>query len=311
MVQGLAQDARQIKENMVLMGIAGRRVFAVSAPYGIDVKNLPADIAEKTKDVPEIERRKIATLHQAVGHIREKTGAGQVKAITLSEGSIVFAGTAKAQPDWFSDAILVEPAGMTNPDEPDQPPAEGTIGKIVESAESLYGAGKLAVGGVKDTILQDARIKKAEIEKKYKIDLSSRLVALQRKLGILNPKDFDPKFARENVAISKENAAKSTAKDRDRIIGAIPIIAGYRIGDTLKNLREQNGLQIVVVEGVNDQFFNVKQMRQSSRADMMDGSLVVKGGHGQMTIRPKPYTAAFDNVLDSLETKRKKRPAAK
>ena len=294
MIQGLAQDARQIKENMVLMGIAGHRVFAVNGPYGIDVNNLPADIAEKTKDVPEIERRKAATLYEAVDHIRKKTGAEQVKAITISEGSIILAETAAAQPEWFSDAILVEPAGMTEDDS----------------------AARLTLGGVADGLMEGVRIKKAEIENNHNINLSNRLVALQRKLGLLNPKGFDPEEAKKNVAISQENAARSTKNDFERIVGAIPIIAKYRIGPILKKLREKKDednndkhyLQFVVVSGVEDKYFKTRKMREYSEAEMMDGSLVVKGGHGQMTIQPKPYTAAFDNILDNLETKRKKRP---
>jgi pimeloyl-ACP methyl ester carboxylesterase len=234
-------------------------------------------------------------------------GISQVNAITHSEGAIVLAEAAKKNSKFFRNVIMVEPAGISK-SKTDNP---------------WVAAGILSVSGALDTALEKVRIEKGALENKAKkyaaeheieapeilsqidrqLGIKERLAALEAKLGLKTPKNFDPERARQNAAIGKENAAISAKADFRRIISAIPVIARYQIGETMVELRKK-GIKIVIFQGVDDQFFDARSVMENLPKGSYDNVVSIGGTHGQVSLQAEAHSDAFSDTFKSLEWKR-------
>jgi hypothetical protein len=78
-----------------------------------------------------------------------------------------------------------------------------------------------------------------------------------------------------------------------------------QIHDMLRLLHEK-GIGIVVMSGVDDPVFPMDKMQQIAKADMLDGFLSLRGGHGEIGNHPDRYMTAAEDMLTKIEEKRER-----
>lgn len=99
---------------------------------------------------------------------------------------------------------------------------------------------------------------------------------------------------------------KYFAKNPIRSIREAVDISNSQIHEMLRYLHEK-GIGIVVMSGVDDPVFPMDKMQEIAKADMLDGFLSLKGGHGEIGNHPELYMAAAEKMLSALEEKQRKR----
>jgi len=82
-------------------------------------------------------------------------------------------------------------------------------------------------------------------------------------------------------------------------------ISKSQIHDMLRYLHEK-GIGIVVLSGVDDPVFPMNKMQEIAKADMLDGFLSLRGGHGELGVRPELFVTAATDMLAKLEVKKQK-----
>lgn len=123
----------------------------------------------------------------------------------------------------------------------------------------------------------------------------------------------------EGIAITEteKQIMKTAALEAIKYIAKNPVrafregknIAESQIHDMLRYLHEK-GIGIVVMSGVDDPIFPMGRMQEIAKADMLDGFLSVKGGHGAIGEHPELFMAAAEEMLTAVEEKKKKEHAA-
>jgi len=89
----------------------------------------------------------------------------------------------------------------------------------------------------------------------------------------------------EGIAISKSNS---------------------QIHEALRYLHEK-GVSICVIAPVDDPVFPMKDIQKIVKADMLDGFLSVRGGHGAIGEHPELYIEAIKGLVKSMKRKREKK----
>ncbi|MCK9351434.1 MAG: alpha/beta fold hydrolase [Candidatus Paceibacterota bacterium] len=87
-----------------------------------------------------------------------------------------------------------------------------------------------------------------------------------------------------------------------RSLSSAKAISESDIIDMLKELK-QKGINVSVVHGVDDKVFPMERVQRETDADTVTGFYSVQGGHNDIYLTPKQYTAAIDAALDALENK--------
>lgn len=81
-------------------------------------------------------------------------------------------------------------------------------------------------------------------------------------------------------------------------------IANAQIHDLLKGIKDE-GIGIIIIHGVKDRVFPMKEIQKQTKAPMVDGFYSVKGGHGEFLINAEKYTRVAEEALSALEEKQK------
>ncbi len=100
-IPGFSATPEALKDSIIRIAEAGRRVISAYAPHGI-----PSERAEG--DLPPAEMRKLELLLSLL----EKKELQKINVIANSEGAISVAVAAVLYPEKFENIVLVEPAGI-------------------------------------------------------------------------------------------------------------------------------------------------------------------------------------------------------
>lgn len=80
-------------------------------------------------------------------------------------------------------------------------------------------------------------------------------------------------------------------------------IADAEIHNWLKELKDQ-GIGIAIIHGVDDKAFPMERMQAVAKSEQMHGFYSVKGGHNDIYLKPKEFTALAENALSGLENRK-------
>lgn len=112
------------------------------------------------------------------------------------------------------------------------------------------------------------------------------------------------------VTETERGVAKAAGRQAVKYIAKNPVrsgreamdIASSQIHEMLRQLHEQ-GIGIVVMSAVDDPVFPPEKMQRIAKADMLDGFLSVRGGHGEIGAHPEKYMVVAEQMLSKLENK--------
>ncbi len=105
---------------------------------------------------------------------------------------------------------------------------------------------------------------------------------------------------KEVGADAAREAVKYLTKNPVRAIREAKEISDSQIHDMLRYLHEK-GIGIVVVNAVDDPVFPPEKMQAIAKADMLDGFLSIRGGHGAIGDHPELFVPAVEKMLTALE----------
>lgn len=80
-------------------------------------------------------------------------------------------------------------------------------------------------------------------------------------------------------------------------------IADAEIHTWLKELKDQ-GIGIAMIHGVDDKAFPMERVQEVAKSEQMHGFYSVRGGHNEIYLRPKEFTALAENALSGLENRK-------
>ncbi len=84
-----------------------------------------------------------------------------------------------------------------------------------------------------------------------------------------------------------------------------------QIAEMMRYLHNEKGIGIVVMHAVDDPVFPMNRIQKMVKADMIDGFLSVRGGHGEIGNHPELYVTAADQMLTAMEEKSNKKEVVK
>lgn len=197
--------------------------------------------------------------------ILEHKGLNKVDVIAHSEGAINAAIAAMLHPEKFRNMVLFAPAGLIG---------EDTFTRLLKG---FAGQSKRA-----ESLNAMSREGKGEGLPEIAVTETEKQVA---------------------SAAAKE-VLKYFAKNPLRSIRETMDISKSQIHEMLRYLHEK-GIGIVVMSGVDDPVFPMDKMQEVAKADMLDGFLSLRGGHGEIGNHPELYMAAAEKMLTALEEKQK------
>lgn len=103
---------------------------------------------------------------------------------------------------------------------------------------------------------------------------------------------------------------KYFARNPARALREAGELSRTQIHDMLKYLHEK-GVGIGIIHGVDDPVYPMDRIQKMVKADMVDGFMSVRGGHGEIGTHPEIYMAAAEELLTAIEKKRRERKALK
>lgn len=112
--------------------------------------------------------------------------------------------------------------------------------------------------------------------------------------GFSKQKGVTATAAREAIKYFRSNPIRGIKEAVD--------LAGSQIHDMLPGLLDK-GVGIIIISGMDDPAFPMERMQKIVKADMVDGFLSVRGGHGEIGDHPERYMTAAESMLTALETK--------
>ncbi|MEX0649967.1 MAG: alpha/beta hydrolase [Candidatus Andersenbacteria bacterium] len=80
-------------------------------------------------------------------------------------------------------------------------------------------------------------------------------------------------------------------------------IADSEIHNWLKELKDQ-GIGIAIIHGVDDKALPMERMQKVAKLEQMHGFYSVKGGHNEIYLKPKEFTALAEHALSGLEKRK-------
>lgn len=109
------------------------------------------------------------------------------------------------------------------------------------------------------------------------------------------------------AAVAQKEAAKYFGKNPYRALmeGIAISKSNSQIHEVLRILRKK-GVSICVIAPVDDPVFPMKDIQKIVKADMLDGFLSVRGGHGAIGEHPELYIEAIKGLVKSMKKKREK-----
>jgi len=110
------------------------------------------------------------------------------------------------------------------------------------------------------------------------------------------------------AAVAGKEGAKYFAQNPYRALmeGIAMSKSSSQIHETLRYLHGK-GVSICVIVAVDDLVFPMKDIQKIVKADMLDGFLSVRGGHGAMGEHPELYIEAIKGLVKSMKKKREKK----
>lgn len=82
-------------------------------------------------------------------------------------------------------------------------------------------------------------------------------------------------------------------------------VSEIKIHEMLRYLKEKD-IGVVVMATADDPVFPMDKMQKIAKADMLDGFLSLRGGHGTAFEHPELYMAAAEQMLTAMEEKQRK-----
>ncbi len=104
-------------------------------------------------------------------------------------------------------------------------------------------------------------------------------------------------------AVAGKEGAKYFLTNPYRALMEGMAISDSQIHEALRYLHEK-GVSICVIAAVDDPVFPMKDIQKIVKADMLDGFLSVRGGHGAMGEHPELYIEAIKGLVKSMKKKR-------
>lgn len=111
---------------------------------------------------------------------------------------------------------------------------------------------------------------------------------------------------KEVQAVAGKEALKYFLKNPVRLLQEGTAIYNSQIHEALRYLHEK-GVSICVIAPVDDPVFPMKDIQKIVKADMLDGFLSVRGGHGAIGEHPELYIEAIKGLVKSMKKKREKK----
>ncbi|MBI3255669.1 MAG: alpha/beta hydrolase [Candidatus Andersenbacteria bacterium] len=99
-------------------------------------------------------------------------------------------------------------------------------------------------------------------------------------------------------------SGKAMASNPLESVKQVFAIAAAEIHTWLKELKDQ-GIGIAVIHGVDDKAFPMERVQEVARSEQMHGFYSVKGGHNDIYLKPKQFTALAENALSGLENRKR------
>lgn len=112
-------------------------------------------------------------------------------------------------------------------------------------------------------------------------------------------------YEKEVQALAGKEALKYFAKNPIRALKEGVAISNSQIHEALRYLHGK-GVSISVIATVDDPVFPMKDIQKIVKADMLDGFLSVRGGHGAIGEHPELYIEAIKGLVKSMRKKREK-----
>ncbi|MBI4085319.1 MAG: alpha/beta hydrolase [Candidatus Liptonbacteria bacterium] len=106
-------------------------------------------------------------------------------------------------------------------------------------------------------------------------------------------------------AVAGKEGAKYFAKNPLRALKEGVAISNSQIHEALRYLHGKD-IGVCVISGVDDPVFPMKRLQKIVKADMLDGFLSVRGGHGAVGEHPEHYIEAAKGMLAAMENKQVK-----
>jgi len=202
-------------------------------------------------------------LDKVVAYLKmlDMKGLDKVDVVAHSEGAIHAIYAAMLRPDRFRSIVLVDPAGMVGEDNKKRLLAGAAIDVM-----HLQGLNLLKREGLGGFAKKSGKAMK-ELAKSYGAGLDKSSMG-SRVLG----KGWE----------------------------SIGIISKTKIHELLEAVRVQ-GIKVAIVHGVDDKFFNMEDVQEMTKKEMIDGFYSTKGTHNEVYLNPRPHTNLIDHSLDSLE----------
>ncbi|HUX35804.1 MAG TPA: alpha/beta hydrolase [Candidatus Paceibacterota bacterium] len=108
-------------------------------------------------------------------------------------------------------------------------------------------------------------------------------------------------------AVAQKEGAKYWINPYRALMEGIAISkSNSQIHEVLRILHKK-GVSICVIAGVDDPVFPMKDIQKIVKADMLDGFLSVRGGHGAIGEHPELYIEAIKGLVKSMDRKREKK----
>lgn len=100
-----------------------------------------------------------------------------------------------------------------------------------------------------------------------------------------------------------QESGKAMASGPLQSVKQVFAIADAEIHNWLKELKDQ-GLGIAVIHGVDDKALPMERMQKVAKLEQMHGFYSVKGGHNDIYLKPKAFTALAEHALSGLENRK-------
>lgn len=125
------------------------------------------------------------------------------------------------------------------------------------------------------------------------------------------------KFPEISVTETEKEVAAKAAKEALKYLAGNPIRAlkeaaaltdeKAQILEMLRYLHNEKGIGMGIIHGVDDPVFPMERVQEMVKADMIDGFLSVRGGHGEIGNHPERYMTAAKKMLDAIEKKKRRK----
>lgn len=125
--------------------------------------------------------------------------------------------------------------------------------------------------------------------------------------------DQSPGWPEIPLTETEKEIAQTALKEGLKYVLENPVQAAKEVVDISKSqihemirFLHEKGIGIAIINAVDDPVFPMDKMQKIVDADMIDGFLSVRGGHGELGNHPELYITAAEKMITALEEKKKK-----